>query len=329
MERPILITGGLGFIGSGIALRALQERKPVYIIDIEDKPEVVARLRKQAESSRTMLKIIRKDLSTLQPFEMEALKDVEWVIHCAAFKSIEESLEQPMKYLRNNINSTLAILNWCSVHNIRKVIFSSTAALYPIDKFHCVEGDYIGVKPTDAYGASKAYCEEFLESFSRAQKNTKVVILRYFNPIGSYQGLSEDYSDSMFGNAFRCIQENHTFTIFGNDYPTGDGTCVRDFIDLRDLIDAHFTIMKSQSQLKPFNIYNVGTGVGTSIKIACETLKSVFGDKFNFVYGPRRKGDSPAGVAVTEKILEEIGWRAQFSLEDTLREYKVLHKIKD
>lgn len=335
-NKRILVTGGLGFIGSGICMKLLELGCNVISVDFDPTDssiEVSSKLHNFAVEKGLLFENDYLDLCKLDLNRNIAGYDFfDAVIHCAAYKSIEMSIKSSMKFYHNNVCSTMNLINWCSSRNIKRILFSSTAAVYDPELWYCYE-DVVSMfcsdlkkenegwrtKNSDPYSGSKLICEElFLEYNKRCEG--EAVIFRYFNPIGTYKGLRTDISDSMFGNGFRALEKKTTFNIFGNDYPTEDGTCLRDYVDLRDIIEAHIVVLEQPFRVDKLPIYNLGTGKATSVLDCCKIIKSQF-PEFNWCFTDRRKGDSPAGIANCDKIYEHYGWKSKYSIKDAIDNY--------
>ena len=333
-NKTILVTGGLGFIGSGISCKLLEEGYNVVIIDFDkNAKDIFLKLNSCANLNNTKVDWLPRDLCELketQKFDEE----IDAVIHCAAYKSIAMSISEPWKFYDNNVTSTLKLIRWCTTNNVKRILFSSTAAVYGPALWRCYEeiGSELGyftdeeghlcgcyTHMGDPYASSKLICEHLFSKFN--SEGGEAIIFRYFNPIGSYRKLICDISDSMFGNGFRAIENNDTFHIFGGDYPTKDGTCYRDYVDLRDIVDAHLAVLEGKffRELSS-QVFNLGTGKALSVLDCCKILKKHF-PSFEWDIIERRPGDSEAGIADVNKIFRYYGWKAQYEISDTIRYY--------
>lgn len=337
----ILITGGLGFIGSGLAMCLLENGYDVSIIDFAKTQlakEVETKLQETAEKNKVSLLVSHSDIimmnriSTLGKLD---IKNVTTVVHCAAFKSIAMSIDDPIGFYHNNVCSTLELLKVCQEYdNIKKFIFSSTAAVYDPKLWFCTEEEVkvtgcdkpygCQTKNSDPYSGSKLIDEQLIKEFGK-KTGKEIIIFRYFNPIGSYKKLVCDISDSMFGNGFRAVENNEIFHIFGGDYDTKDGTCLRDYVDLRDIIDAHIRVIVQDypsevSEGKVSPIFNLGTGIHLSVLDCCKIIKKFVPD-FKWDTIERRQGDGVAGIAIVEKMRLIYGWTAKYTVENTIKDY--------
>ncbi len=273
----ILITGIDGYIGSHMASRLASLQIPFIGLDRQHHKNIPQLLK-----TPFIDKICKIEICDMNAFDnlngIIKLHDIKTVFHFAAFKSIPESLEKPVKYLRNNINSTTNLLKAMAECKCEKIIFSSSASVYG-NKTGAIKETY-DVSPTNPYALSKLMCEQIIE-----QSGIDYVILRYFNPIGDTDRLKDFAAD---GLNFALRQPN--FVINGKDYKTPDGTPVRDFIPIYRLIDAHM-----HARFWKNEIVNIGTGVGMSVEQICDATG------VKYTYGPRRKGDIEAIWADTEK----------------------------
>lgn len=337
----VLITGGLGFIGSGLAMCLLERGYDISIIDFAKTQlarEVEAKLHETAVKNGVSLRVSHSDIIRMNRVSILGkldIKNVTTVVHCAAFKSIAMSIDDPIGFYHNNVCSTLELLKVCQEYNnIKRLIFSSTAAVYNPKLWFCTEDDVkvtgsdklcgYQTKNSDPYSGSKLIDEQLIKEFGK-KTGKEVIIFRYFNPIGSYKKLVCDISDSMFGNGFRAVENNETFHIFGGDYDTKDGTCLRDYIDLRDIIYAHVRVIELEYPEEVKNgsvspIFNLGTGDHLSVLDCCKIIKK-FVPNFNWDIIERRQGDGVAGIAIVEKMRLIYGWKAKYTVEDTIKDY--------
>ena len=241
------------------------------------------------------------------------------VMHFAANSLVGESVENPQKYYLNNVASTLRLLEVMLEHNVKNFIFSSTAATYGIPNVDIID-ETTETKPINPYGKSKLMIEQILEDYANAY-GLKYVVLRYFNAAGAHKsgeiGESHNPETHLIPIILQHLAGCHkNISIFGNDYDTPDGTCIRDYIHVSDLAHAH--ILALQSLLDGRNkkaIYNLGNGFGYSVKQVIETCEKVTGLKANVEVAPRRFGDPARLVASSEKIFNELGWKAERDLE--------------
>lgn len=310
----ILVTGGAGYIGSHMVAELLKAKVTPVVFDnlIGGHKEAVSK----------DVKLIKGDLSDIdllaKVFEEEQF---DAVMHFAAYISMAESVENPKIYFRNNTFNAQNLLDIMVSFNVKKIIFSSTAGVYgnptkvPIPESHlCV--------PTNPYGESKLMVEKMLHWYDQAY-GLKSVILRYFNAAGASldatNGEGHDPETHIIPLAIRAaLGQLEYFQIFGTDYKTPDGTCVRDYIHVVDLVNAHILALDQLSEEMVSKIYNVGTGNGYSNKQIVEMVKKISGKDFNVEYSPRRPGDAGELVACTDLIKKELNWTPQFSDLETI-----------
>ena len=245
------------------------------------------------------------------------------IYHFAALKSVPDSLKKPCLYLNNNFYKSKTFIERAIKSNIKNFIFSSSATVYgEADNFPIKENSPLSYK--NPYGLSKILTENYLKKLSHTHKKIKFTILRYFNPLGSvfdniYPEFFDKNSDS-FGSALKKIisqnNEEKNFKIYGNDYKTSDGSPVRDFIHLKDLLDGHFEIINKYELLKNLNIFNLGTGKGITIINFLNIIEKIKKIKINYIFLERRKGDISVSYADVNKIKHQIGWKSKLDYED-------------
>lgn len=260
-------------------------------------------------------------------------RDVVGVIHFAAYKSVGESVRKPLKYYSNNINGLLNVLNYVKRYKIPNLIFSSSCTVYgtprvvPIDESESIKNS------SSPYGNSKIMCEKILEDFYAENEWANIVVLRYFNPIGGYSKvpIGENPTggyESLMSRLNRWVFGLDSFKIYGDDYDTPDGSAIRDYLDVGDLSRCHIECLENVVQKTgSYSVYNVGTGVGTSVKSLVEKymeVNDIRGKKIPI--GPRRIGDISSIYADVSKIYNEIGFRCEVSLEDSLKASYEWHK---
>lgn len=309
-NNKILVVGGAGYIGSFI-VKALKEEgfEPVIFDSLETgHQEAVADIKIYQGNLQKDIELLDKIFKTEKPVG---------VIHFAAYIEVGESVENPQKYFFNNVFGTLNLLKAMIDNQVLKIVFSSTAATYgepmkiPID-----EDD--PKKPTNPYGETKLTVEKILNWYSQAY-GLKAIALRYFNACGAALDGSygQDYPRPTHLITRACqtaLDEKKSFQINGNDFPTPDGTCVRDYIHVLDLASAHVLAFKSLMVKEiGFRAYNVGTGQGYSVTEVVDAVKKISQVNFNSPIGPRRAGDPAKLVAKSEKIKKELGWKPKYS----------------
>ena len=323
----ILVTGGLGYIGSHTCVE-LSKKYSVVIADnlINSKIEVLERLNSIAHSKVIFEKIDLRNKKEVA-FLFEKHGDISEIIHFAALKAVGESVEKPLLYYENNINSLLNILEQVQQRNSKiNFIFSSSCTVYgqPI-KLPITEEEPVK-KAFSPYGETKQICENILSASSKLNKYLRSISLRYFNPIGAHE--SAMIGELPLGkpqNLIPYITQSvagvrEKLTIFGDDYDTPDGTCIRDYIHVTDLADAHIKALEYliEKEFSTNEVFNIGTGKGTSVMEIINAFESSTGKKISYKIGKRRKGDVDATYADNKKALKSLSWSPKYSLEQAL-----------
>lgn len=323
----ILLAGGAGYIGTHTAVELLNAGYDVIVVDnySNSSPEVINRIKRITGKMIAAYEVDVKDTKALRGIFAE--KKIDAVIHFAALKAVGESVQKPILYYRNNIDTTLALLETMEQFDVKNIIFSSSATVYGEDN----PVPYLEAMPrgacTNPYGWTKSMMEQIFEDAAKADKELSVILLRYFNPIGAHEsGMIGEDPQGIPNNLMPYVTQvavgkRECLTIFGNDYPTKDGTCTRDYIHVVDLAREHVKaidfILKS---VKCCEIFNLGTGTPYSVTEIVETFEKVNGVKVNHVYGPRRAGDLPECYANADKALKILGWKTEKTLEDMCRD---------
>lgn len=324
----VLVTGGAGYIGSHTTVELLQAGYQVVVADDLSNSEMSG-----VEGVRqiTGAEVPFEKLNCLDSEAMDALfgkYHIDAVIHFAAFKAVGESVEQPLKYYRNNLDSLITLLETMRRHSVRNIVFSSSATVYgQPDTLPATE--LSERKPaTSAYGATKQMCEDILSDAVRAHEELCGIALRYFNPIGAHpSALIGELPKGVPNNLVPFITQTaagirQCLSIFGNDYNTPDGTCLRDYIDIVDLAKAHVVAvgrMLEERNTERYEVFNIGTGRAVSVMELVETFQKVNGLSLNFRITDRRPGDVEAVWADTTRANSVLGWRAERTLDQTLR----------
>lgn len=333
MVNTILVTGGAGYIGSHACVELLEEGYRVVVVDnlSNSKMESIKRVQEITGKSLTFYQNDIRDKQTLtEIFDKERISTV---IHFAGLKAVGESCEQPLNYYHNNVYGTLVLAEVMTAANVKQLVFSSSATVYGESKQAQYSEDF-PLGPINPYGRSKAMIEDILRDLSAADKITqaknpwKIALLRYFNPIGAHASgkIGED-PNGIPNNLMPYVSQVAIgklaqLSVFGNDYPTRDGTGIRDYIHVVDLVKGHIKAIaalegeKFQSgSCKP---YNLGTGTGYSVLEIIETFERVTGKKVNYKIAPRRAGDLAECFANPNLALQELGWKAEKNLEDMI-----------
>jgi UDP-glucose 4-epimerase len=325
----ILITGGAGYIGSHTIVDLI-ENKFTNLISVDNfsnsTDETFNRIK---EITGVEVKNYPIDLCNLLESEKIFIEnpDITGIIHFAAYKAVGESVQKPLKYYHNNIESLVNILKLAKKYNIPHIIFSSSCSVYGnIDKLPVTEETPLP-KAESPYAYTKQIGERILQDFLNISPNQKAIALRYFNPVGAHPtGKLGEVPIGVPNNLVPFITQTaigirEKLTIFGNDYPTKDGTCIRDYIHVSDIAHAHVLALKKlmhNDTFPQFDIINLGTGNGVSVKEAVDAFEKVTGVKLNYEYGPRRAGDAIAIYANNQKAIDTLGWKPKYSLDDMM-----------
>ena len=327
-KKSVLVSGGAGYIGSHTAVELIAAGYDVVVADNLSNSDMSG-----IEGVRAITGIdvpfINVDCCDKEAFaKVFEQYDFDSVIHFAAFKAVGESVADPMKYYHNNLLSFINIIELMREHGRHNIVFSSSATVYgEADELPVTEATER--KPaTSAYGNTKQMCEDILRDATAAYPEIKGIALRYFNPIGAHPS-------ALIGELPRGVPQNlvpyitqtaagvrECLSIFGDDYPTEDGSCLRDYIDIVDLAKAHVAAINRMVEGKNkcgYEIFNVGTGRAVSVFELVKTFERVNNLKLNYKVAPRRAGDVVAVWADTTLANEELGWRAERSLEQTLQ----------
>ena len=317
--RNILVTGGLGYIGSHTVVELCKENNNVVIVDnlSNSKIEVLDKLEKIIGKKITFYKNDVCDKEALRKiFKNEK---IDGVIHFAGYKAVGESVEKPLKYYRNNIDSTLTLLEVMDEFSCYNLIFSSSATVYGKPKSLPIKEDF-PLSTTNPYGTTKLFIEHILEDMYVSNNSWNITILRYFNPIGADKsGLIGENPLDIPNNLMPYIMKVAigvlpSLKIFGNDYDTIDGTGVRDYIHVSDLARGH--VLALNSKKSGIKVYNLGTGKGTSVLELVETFEKVNNVKIKKEITKRRPGDIDACYASCDKAYDELGFKSKYSIEE-------------
>ena len=324
--KTILLAGGAGYIGSHTAVELLNAGYDVIIADnySNSSPEAVRRVEEITGKTVKTYEVDIKDTEKLEKIFQE--NNIDAVIHFAGLKSVGESIEKPVLYYRNNIDTTLSLLECMEKFNVNNIIFSSSATVYGEENPVPYTEDMKRGTCTNPYGWTKVMMEQILEDTAKANKNLSVVLLRYFNPIGAHESgkIGEDPkgipNNLMPYVSQVAVGKREKLTIFGRDYETPDGTCTRDYIHVVDLAKGHVKAVEYIFEHKGTEIFNLGTGTPYSVTEIVETFEKVNSLKVNHVYGGRRQGDLPECFANADKALKILGWKTEKSLADMCRD---------
>jgi len=322
----ILLTGGAGFIGSHTCVELCAAGHDPVIVDnyVNSSPEAIRRVEKIVGRDVPHYEADVRDAEALSRIFDENAFDA--VIHFAGLKAVGESVAQPLRYYRNNLDSTLTLCEVMQAHGVKKIVFSSSATVYGNQPEVPYREDMVSVGCTNPYGWTKFMIEKILEGQVTADPEWSVVLLRYFNPIGAHESglIGEDPSgipnNLMPYVAKVAVGELKQLSVFGNDYPTPDGTGVRDYIHVVDLAKGHVKACDFAAGRTGCEIINLGTGHGYSVLDLVNTFVRVNHVPVPYVIAPRRPGDIAENYADPSKARELLGWKAEKTLEDMCRD---------
>ena len=321
--KNILVTGGLGFIGSHTTVELCKNDYNVIIIDNLSNSNIEV-LDKLKEITGKDIVFYQDDVCNKDALEKIFKKEkIDGVIHFAGFKAVGESVEMPLKYYRNNIDSTLSLLEVMEEFSCYNLIFSSSATVYGKPKSLPIKEDF-PLSTTNPYGTTKLFIEHILEDLYISNKKWNITILRYFNPIGADKsGLigenPKDIPNNLMPYILKVVtNELPKLKIYGDDYDTVDGTGVRDYIHVSDLAYGHVLALKNKK--KGLKIYNLGTGHGTSVLELINTFEKVNKVTVNKEITCRRKGDIDACYASCDKAFNELGFKTKYNLDEMCRD---------
>ncbi|GCC52454.1 UDP-glucose 4-epimerase GalE [Chryseotalea sanaruensis] len=322
-KKNIAVTGGAGYIGSHAVIQLIEAGFDVIIIDNLSRSDqrLLEGLRKISGINIPFYKIDCTNYSQLE----EIFKDnqIDAVIHFAAYKAVGESVEKPLEYYENNVLSLVTLLKCMQKYKVTKLIFSSSCTVYGEPDVVPVTEKTSMKRANSPYGATKQMCERILEDVQPI--GIDAVSLRYFNPIGAHpSGLIGELPLGAPNNLVPYITQTAAglrdhLTVFGNDYNTVDGTCVRDYIHVTDLAEAHIKALKFIDNEQGLHIFNIGTGVGCSVMELINQFEEVNNLKLNYVFGPRRPGDVEKVYADPSKSFEGLQWKPRYSIKEALQ----------
>lgn len=326
MEKYILVTGGAGYIGSHTVVSLVENGyTPIILDDFRNANRVVV---------EGLTKILGKEPIIIEAdvCEQKGLKKVfeqfnfEGVIHFAAYKAVGESVEEPLKYYQNNLMGLINVLSNMIAFNVKNLVFSSSCTVYgePKDLKEVTEETPKNL-PNSPYGYTKWIGEQIIEDTFKANPSLNFINLRYFNPVGAHKSVMiGEFPIGKPNNLMPYITQTaigklEKLTVFGNDYPTADGTCIRDYIHVVDLAEAHVkAISFLEAQTGCLETINVGTGKGLSVLEIVQAFEKETGQKLNWVFGPKREGDVTEIYANATKAKNVLGWQANLTIKDAV-----------
>ncbi len=322
----VLLTGGAGYIGSHTAISLLEKGHEVIIADnfSNSNRKVITRLERISSKE-----ILRYETDITNSHEMEKIfcrHEIDAVIHFAGYKSVGESVAQPVKYYINNLNSTLVLLDLMQAHNVKRMIFSSSATVYGLAQSVPLTEESPTNWCSNPYGWTKLMSEQILKDAAAADPSLSIVLLRYFNPIGAHpSGMIGEHPNGIPNNLFPYITQVAAgklpyLSIFGNDYPTPDGTGIRDYIHVTDLAEGHVAALEYTTTHDGIDVFNLGSGSGYSVLEMLEAFVRVNGVSVDYKIAPRRPGDIAVCYADISKAERILNWHPQKTLEDMCRD---------
>ncbi|KAL5079303.1 hypothetical protein RYX36_007724 [Vicia faba] len=330
-SQKILVTGGAGFIGAHTVVQLLKDGFHVSIIDNFDNSamEAVDRVREVVGLNLSQnLEFTLGDLRNKDDLEKLFSKTkFDAVVHFAGLKAVGESVANPRRYFDNNLVGTINLYEVMAKHNCKNMVFSSSATVYgQPEKMPCVED--FKLQATNPYGRTKLFLEEIARDIQKAEPEWRIILLRYFNPVGAHESgkLGED-PRGIPNNLMPYIQQVVVgrlpeLNVYGYDYPTRDGSAVRDYIHVMDLADGHIAALRKLFTTENIGCtsYNLGTGRGTSVLEMVDAFNKASGKKIALKLCPKRPGDAIEVYASTEKAERELGWRAKYGVEEMCRD---------
>ena len=322
----ILITGGAGFIGSHTAVEFLDAGYEIVIVDnlSNSSPIALDRIREITGKDFRFYQVDLCDKEALEAVFVEN-PEIDSAIHFAGLKAVGESVSLPGKYYFNNLVSTLNLLEMLSKYNAKKIVFSSSATVYGIPETVPINENF-PLSTTNPYGETKLMIERILKDFWVSDPDWSVSVLRYFNPIGAHKsGLIGENPRGIPNNLMPYIAKVAAgqlpyLSVFGNDYPTKDGTGVRDYIHVVDLAKAHLKALERANGRSGIEYFNIGTGKGYSVLELVSAYEKATGIKINYLIAPRRPGDVAKCYADAHKAHKILGWRAENDIDDMCRD---------
>lgn len=322
----ILVTGGAGFIGSHTVVELQNEGYEVVVLDNLSNASEKS-LERVEQITGKPVKFYKADI-----LDREALnkifdqEQIDSCIHFAGLKAVGESVQKPWEYYENNISGTLTLVDVMRKHNVKNIIFSSSATVYGDPAFVPITEECPKGQCTNPYGWTKSMLEQILSDIQKADPEWNVVLLRYFNPIGAHpSGMMGENPNGIPNNLMPYITQVAVgklkeLGVFGNDYDTHDGTGVRDYIHVVDLAKGHVKALKKLEGHSGLSIYNLGTGKGYSVLDLVKNFEEATGVKIPYVIKPRRAGDIATCYASAEKAEKELGWKAEHDIKDMCRD---------
>jgi len=307
--KKILVVGGAGYIGAHVAYLLQENGFGVRIYD-----DFSNGLKSRIDGKFS--DVVIGDVLDRQAL-ISACEGIDAVIHLAAKKAVGESVNNPLKYYENNVGGTLSLLAAMSLKGVKRIVFSSTAAVYaPSDKLSITEDDL--TEPLSPYGQTKLLSEKLISAVAKAE-NLSAISLRYFNVVGALRDEFADNSkDNLVPKVFAALKAGKNPEIYGSDYPTKDGSCIRDYIHVSDLAKAHLVALEKVFAANVDEVYNVGSGTGYSVTEMINQIAESIGKAITPTLSPRRPGDTAQLIASIAKIDRDLGWKPERSLKEMI-----------
>lgn len=321
----VLVTGGAGYIGTHTCIELLNNGYEIIVMDNYSNSSPAA-LRVVEKLTNKTFPIYECDMLDYDGFEKVFKENkIDAVIHFAGLKAVGESVTKPLEYYDNNLTGTINLLKLMKKHEVYQLVFSSSATVYGMNNVAPFNED-MPLSTTNPYGTTKLMIENILQDLCFADDKWKVALLRYFNPIGAHQsGLIGENPNGIPNNLMPYIMkvavgELQCLSIYGDDYPTPDGTGVRDYIHVCDLATGHLKALEKLPSIVGAQVYNLGSGKGSSVLDVVHAFEKASGKKVNYKLAPRRAGDIAECYADVTKAKKELGWEAKYSLDDMCRD---------
>ncbi len=322
MAMRVMVTGGAGFVGSHVCVALAEAGHEPVIVDnfVNAKHDVPERIGRIVGTDIEVHEVDVRDVARLSA--VFAGNPYDAVIHCAALKAVGESVEKPLDYYDNNVGGTISLLRVMDRHDVRRIVFSSSATVYGDPETVPVTEDSPVGRATNPYGWTKVMMEQVMTDLHAADGRWSVALLRYFNPCGAHpSGLIGEDPAGIPNNLMPYIAQVAAgkldrLPVYGDDYPTVDGTGVRDYVHVVDLAEGHVAALEAMTDPGAFLVYNLGTGRGTSVLELIRAFETATGVTIPYEIVGRRPGDVAETWAAVDKAARDLGWRAKLSIED-------------
>ncbi|MDY6530309.1 UDP-glucose 4-epimerase GalE [Acinetobacter faecalis] len=320
----VLVTGGAGYIGSHTCVELLNAGHDVVVLDNLSNSSKEALNRVQTLTAKSVDFVEGDILDEVVLDQIFQNYQIDAVIHFAGLKAVGESQKIPLKYFENNISGSISLVQAMERANVFNLVFSSSATVYDEANISPLNEDMPTGMPSNNYGYTKLIVEQLLEKLAQADERWSIALLRYFNPVGAHKsGLMGEDPQGIPNNLMPYVTQvavgrREKLSIFGNDYDTVDGTGVRDYIHVVDLANAHLCALNNRLNAQGCRAWNIGTGNGCSVLEIKNTFERVNGIEIPFEFAPRREGDVATSFANNARAVQELGWTAEFGLEDML-----------